>query len=50
MKKIWEFFENLNEVFYVADVDTHELVYMNKKTMDIYNLHSLDELKGKKCH
>ena len=50
MKKIWEFFENLNEVVYVADVDTHELIYMNKKTLEIYNLHSLDELKGKKCH
>ena len=50
MKKIWEFFENLNEVVYVADVDTHELIYLNKKTLEIYNLHSLDELKGKKCH
>ena len=33
MKKIWEFFENLNEIVYVADIDTHELIYMNKKNI-----------------
>ena len=31
MKKIWEFFENMDECMYVADIDTHELIYMNKK-------------------
>ncbi len=29
-----EFFENMNEYVYVADADTHELVYMNKKMRD----------------
>ena len=32
MSKIWEFFENLGEYVYVADAETHELIYMNKKT------------------
>ena len=37
MKKIWEFFENMDECMYVADIDTHELIYMNKsiKYMDL---------------
>lgn len=50
MGKIWEFFDNLNEVVYVADIDSHELIYMNKKTLAIYNLDSLEDLKGKKCY
>lgn len=29
--KIWEFFENMNECVYASDIDTDELVYMNKK-------------------
>ncbi|MGN0435569.1 MAG: diguanylate cyclase domain-containing protein [Wujia sp.] len=50
MGKIWEFFDNLNEVVYVADIDSHELIYMNKKTLEMYNLHSVEELAGKKCY
>ena len=50
MKRIWEFFDNLNEVVYVADMDTYELIYMNKKTLELYGLHSVEELAGKKCH
>ena len=33
MSKIWEFFENLGEYVYVADAETHELIYMNKSVM-----------------
>ena len=33
MSRIWEFFENLDEYVYVADAETYELVYMNKKTL-----------------
>ena len=33
MERIWNFFENMNEYVYVADADTHELVYMNKKIL-----------------
>ena len=50
MKKIWEFFENLNEFVYVADIDSHELVYMNKKTREMYGLSSMEEAVGKKCY
>ena len=50
MKKIWEFFENMDECMYVADVDTHELIYMNKKALNIYGFKSVDEVAGKKCY
>mgnify|MGYP005873497593 CR=1 FL=1 len=33
MSKIWEFFENLGEYVYVADAETHELIYMNKNIL-----------------
>ena len=29
MKRIWEFYENMNEIVYVIDIDNHELIYMN---------------------
>lgn len=47
MERIWNFFENMNEYVYVADADTHELVYMNKKMRDTYGIHSKEELAGK---
>ncbi len=50
MKKIWEFFENMNELVYVSDMDNYELIYMNKKLMEQYGFHSLDEVSGKKCY
>ena len=28
MKKVWEFFENLDEYVYVTDVKTNELIYI----------------------
>ncbi len=50
MGKIWEFFENMNEYVYVADIDSHELIYMNKKLRDIYGISSMEELAGRKCY
>ena len=50
MNKVWEFFENLDEYVYVTDVKTNELIYMNRKTMETYGYHSLEQIKGKKCY
>ena len=33
INEILDFFQNLNEFIYVADIETHELVYMNKKNL-----------------
>lgn len=50
MKNIWEFFENLNELVYVADADTYEFIYMNQRALSICGLDSLEQTKGKKCY
>ena len=50
MGKIWEFFGNMNELLYVSDMDSHELIYMNKKALALFGFDSVDELAGKKCY
>lgn len=50
MKKIWEFYENMNELVYVADLDTYELIYMNRYGIEKMGFSSLDEVIGKPCY
>ena len=50
MRKIWEFFENLNEYVYVTEIESRELLYMNKKARETYGFSSMDEIVGKKCY
>ena len=50
MQKIWEFFENMNELVYVSDMDTYELLYMNKKAREMYDFKSKEDLAGRKCY
>lgn len=50
MRKLWEFYETMDELVYVSDIDSHELVYMNKKALLTYGFHSPQEIAGKKCH
>ena len=47
---LWNFFENANELAYVFDMDSYEILYMNRKALETYNISSMDELKGKKCY
>lgn len=50
MERIWNFFENIDEMVYVSDADTYELVYMNRHLREALGYSSHDEYKGKKCH
>jgi diguanylate cyclase (GGDEF)-like protein len=50
MRKTWEFFENMNEIVYVSDIENYEVVYMNHKARKIHGFQSVEELKGKKCY
>jgi diguanylate cyclase (GGDEF)-like protein len=50
MKEIWEFYENMNELVYVSDIDSHEIVYMNRMAREIYGFPDLEDLKGKLCY
>ena len=46
----WEFFENLDELVYVADMETYELVYMNAKTREVLGCQGHDMYCGKPCY
>jgi diguanylate cyclase (GGDEF)-like protein len=50
MNHIWEFYENMNEIAYVSDIDSYEIIYMNRILREIYGVQSVEDLKGKKCH
>ena len=49
MEKICKFFENLDEFVYVADIDTYEIVYMNRKTLDTAHWMKLKGKNVMKC-
>ncbi len=50
IEKVWELFENLNEYVYATDMDTCELVYMNKKALKKFGLKSVEDAAGRKCY
>jgi len=50
MENLWELFENIDEVVYVADVETHELVYMNKKAREAFGPDALGREGLEKCY
>lgn len=47
---VWNFFDNINELAYASDMDSYEIVYMNRKALETYGISHVDELKGKKCY
>lgn len=40
---IWKFLDNLDEYVYATDIETDELVYMNRKLLEVYGLQSIDD-------
>ena len=50
MSKVWEFFENMNEAVYASDVDTYELIYLNKAARNLFHFKDKAAYKGKKCY
>lgn len=50
MSEIWEFYENLNEIVYTADMDTHEIIYMNPKACEAFGVGDQEKVRGKKCY
>ena len=45
MKPVWEYFEYLNEILYAADMDTFELLYLNKYGRETFLLNEDDRGK-----
>lgn len=50
MADIWDFFENMDELVYVADMDTYDMVYMNRRAMAQYALTSPEQYQNHKCY
>lgn len=48
--KIWEIYENFSEIVYVSDVDTYQLVYMNKIARDLFGVKSAEDVKKHICY
>ena len=44
------FFENMDEFVYVVDMDTHELVYMNKQAREMFGVRAPEDFLGRKCY
>lgn len=50
MKELFSFFNLLDEVVYVSDIETYELIYINKRGLEIYRLQNEKDYIGKKCY
>lgn len=50
MKAVWEFLENFYAGVYVADMNTYELIYMNEKAREWFQIASPEDYKNKKCY
>ena len=50
MSKVWEFFENMNEYVYVSDMETYDLIYMNRKMRETFHFELPEKYQGKKCY
>ena len=50
MKTLFDFFEELDEMIYISDMDTHELVYMNRHLRESLGYSAHKSYKGKKCY
>lgn len=45
----WEMFENFNEIVYASDMETYDIIYMNKAARDSFQI-TEEEYKKQKCY
>ena len=50
MNKNWNIYEEFPEMVYVVNFTTKEIAYMNRKARDIYNVRTVEDLRGKTCY
>ena len=48
MEQIKRFFENMDEIVYIADMDNYEIIYMNKRQRDMRKLPKCIFIKERK--
>lgn len=49
-KPLWNIYENFNEGVYISTIDTHELIYMNRRLRDLMGFEGHQDYRGKKCY
>lgn len=50
MANVWEIYENMQEIVYVTDMDTYEVIYINRFGRERFGIRSMEELRGKPCY
>ena len=50
MKELAGEFDELNELIYVADTETYELLYLNRRGLQVFGLKDPEQIKGRKCY
>ncbi len=50
MENFWNIYETMNEIVYVTDIDTDEIIYINRYGREQLKLGSLEEVKGQPCY
>ena len=50
MAFLWDFFEEFDELVYVSDPETYEIVYMNRKLRESLGYKNQEKYVGKKCY
>ena len=49
MEELWLFFENMDEMVYVSDMETCAILYMNRRLRGILGYHSHEAYAGRPC-
>ncbi len=50
LEHIWDMYEDLKEIVYVSDVDTYELIYMNRCAREAFGITDNQQIRGGKCY
>lgn len=50
LQDLFAYFEELDEAVYISDVETNELVFINRHLREVLGLTEESSYKGKKCH
>ena len=50
MNEPWKLYDTIQEIVYVMDMETYDLVFMNRFALEQFGYVSLDQIKGKKCY
>ncbi len=50
MNNFWDLYENMQEIVYVTDMDTYEVVYINRYGCEKLGITSMEEVKGQPCY